>query len=89
MPHTTIDRLIVNSPYEDPARHRRYDRETRPFDLVEGRRPAGYVAATSGSRSFDDPGIFVEIPHRALGPARQAAAGQGAGAQPARARLGE
>jgi DNA modification methylase len=28
----------------------------------EGRRPAGYVIATEGSRSFDDPGIVVEIP---------------------------
>ncbi len=59
---TTIDRLIINSPYEEPQRHWRYDRETRLFDLVEGRRPAGYVVATPGSRSFDDPGIFVEIP---------------------------
>jgi type III restriction enzyme len=29
---------------------------------VEGRRPAGYVVATPGSKSFGDPGIFVEIP---------------------------
>ncbi len=62
MGKTTIDRLIINSPYEEPRRHWRYDRETRTFDLVEGRRPAGYVVATPGSRSFDDPGIFVEIP---------------------------
>lgn len=58
----TIDRLIINSPYGEPARHWRYDREARTFDLLEGRRPAGYVVATPGSRSFDDPGIFVEIP---------------------------
>jgi type III restriction enzyme len=62
MPRTTIDRLIINSPYEEPARHWRYDRETRTFDLVEGRRPAGYVVASPDSRAFDDPGIFVEIP---------------------------
>jgi len=62
MGKTTIDRLIINSPYEEPKHHWRYDRETRTFDLVEGRRPAGYVVATPGSRSFDDPGIFVEIP---------------------------
>ncbi|AAM72953.1 MAG TPA: type III restriction endonuclease subunit R [Chlorobaculum sp.] len=62
MARTTIDRLIINSPYEEPARHWRYDRETRTFDLVEGRRPAGYVVASSDSRAFDDPGIFVEIP---------------------------
>ena len=62
MPCTTIDRLIINSPYKEPQRHWRYDRETRTFDLVEGRRPAGYVVATPGSKSFDDPGIFIEIP---------------------------
>jgi type III restriction enzyme len=62
MPKTTIDRLIINSPYEEPQRHWRYDRETRAFNLVEGRRPAGYVVATPGSKAFDDPGIFVEIP---------------------------
>ncbi|HOP78358.1 MAG TPA: DEAD/DEAH box helicase family protein [Thermogutta sp.] len=62
MSRTTIDRLIINSPYEEPKRHWRYDRETRTFELVESRRPAGYVVATPGSKSFDDPGIFVEIP---------------------------
>lgn len=62
MPSTTIDRLIINSPYEEPQRHWRYDRETRTFELVEGRRPAGYVVATPDSKAFDDPGIFVEIP---------------------------
>mgnify|MGYP005850989447 FL=1 len=62
MARTTIDRLIINSPYEEPQRHWRYDRETRTFDLVEGRRPAGYVVASGDSKAFDDPGIFVEIP---------------------------
>jgi type III restriction enzyme len=62
MAKTTIDRLIINTPYEEPARHWRYERETRNFDLVEGRRPAGYVVASGESKAFDDPGIFVEIP---------------------------
>jgi len=62
MARTTIDRLIVNSPYEEPRRHWRYDRATQLFDLVEGRRPAGYVVASPDSRGFDDPGVFVEIP---------------------------
>ena len=60
--YKTIDRLIVNSPYEEPARHWSYDRTTRLFDLAEGRRPAGYIVASEGSRSFDDPGHFIEIP---------------------------
>ena len=62
MAQSTIDRLIVNSPYQEPAQHWRYDRSTRLFDLVPGRRPAGYVVASPDSRSFDDPGIMVEIP---------------------------
>jgi type III restriction enzyme len=62
MAQTTIDRLIINSPYEEPTQHWRYERETRLFDLAEGRRPAGYVVASPDSRAFDDPGIFVEIP---------------------------
>ena len=62
MPQSSIDRLIVNSPYAEPACHWRYDRTTRLFDLAEGRRPAGYVVASEDSRAFDDPGVFVEIP---------------------------
>ena len=62
MPRATIDRLIVNSPYEEPAKHWRYDRQTRLFDLADGRRPAGYVVASSDSKAFDDPGVYVEIP---------------------------
>jgi len=62
MSRTTIDRLIINSPYTEPSRHWCYERETRLFDLVEGRRPAGYVVASESSKSFDDLGIFVEIP---------------------------
>ncbi len=63
MEQKTIDRLIINSPYEEPQRYWRYNRENRTFTLVEeDRRPAGYVVASEGSKSFDDPGIFVEIP---------------------------
>lgn len=58
----TIDRLIISSPYEEPRQHWRYDRNARSFDLVPGRRPAGYVIASETSKDLDDPGIFVEIP---------------------------
>ena len=40
MTRATIDRLIINSPYEEPAKYWSYDREGRTFSLVEGRRPA-------------------------------------------------
>ncbi|MEK6672057.1 MAG: DEAD/DEAH box helicase family protein [Nitrospirota bacterium] len=62
MSKTTIDQLIINSPYEEPKHYWSYDRETRTFSLKEGRRPAGYVIASESSRAFDDPGIFIEIP---------------------------
>lgn len=62
MGETTIDRLIINSPYDEPAHYWSYDRETRSFSLKGGRRPAGYVVASEGSKAFDDPGVFVEIP---------------------------
>jgi len=39
---STIDQLIINSPYEEPEDYWSYDRETRLFALKEGRRPAGY-----------------------------------------------
>ena len=57
-----IDRLIVNSPYEEPRFHWQYDRESRTFSLANGRRPAGYLVATADSQAFDDPGHFVELP---------------------------
>ncbi|GIW07180.1 MAG: hypothetical protein KatS3mg060_1985 [Dehalococcoidia bacterium] len=62
MARTTIDRLIINSPFKEPQRHWRYDREMRTFELMDERRPAGYVVASGESRAFDDPGVFVEIP---------------------------
>ncbi|NBJ14764.1 MAG: type III restriction endonuclease subunit R [Dehalobacter sp. 4CP] len=57
-----IDKLIVNSPYEEPQKYWEYIRDTREFILKEGaRRPAGYVVALESSKAFDDPGIFIEI----------------------------
>ena len=57
----SIDKLIINSPYQEPQQHWFYDRENTNFHIKDGRRPAGYVMATPNSKSFDDPGIFVEI----------------------------
>lgn len=62
-PVKQIDTLIVNSPYEEPQRYWKYRRETRDFVLVEGdRRPAGYYIATPGSKEYDDPGLFQQLP---------------------------
>ncbi|HVY73794.1 MAG TPA: DEAD/DEAH box helicase family protein, partial [Puia sp.] len=56
-----IDKLIINSPYEEPRQYWEYIRDTREFVLQRGRRPAGYVVASESSKSFDDPGTFIEI----------------------------
>jgi len=61
MSKSTIDQLIINSPYEEPKQYCSYDREARLFSLKDGRRPAGYVVASERSKAFDDPGVFVEI----------------------------
>ncbi len=58
----SIDQLIINSPYAEPGRHWMYDRESRSFNLAEGRRPAGYVVATPGSKNWDHPGKFEPLP---------------------------
>ena len=57
----TTEHLIINSPYEKPKQHLKYIREIRKFELVEGRRPAGYIVASEASASFDDPGHFIEL----------------------------
>ena len=62
MEQSTIDRLIINKPYEEPAEHWRYIRERRKFCRATGRRPAGYLIASGDSKTFDDPGEFVPIP---------------------------
>ena len=41
MEQTTIDRLIINSPYDEPAQHWSYNREKRTFSLA--RAAAGRV----------------------------------------------
>ncbi|MBK7468340.1 MAG: DEAD/DEAH box helicase family protein [Saprospiraceae bacterium] len=57
----SINKLIINSPYVEPQQYWEYIRDTREFVLQAGRRPAGYVIASESSKSFDDPGIFIEI----------------------------
>jgi len=54
-----IDKLIINSLYEDPKYYWHCDREHRSFERHAGRRPAGYVIATPDSKGFDDPGGFA------------------------------
>lgn len=62
MAMSSIDKLIINSPFEEPQQHWNYNRENRTFTLKKGRRPAGYLKASEQSKAFDDPGVFVPIP---------------------------
>jgi type III restriction enzyme len=57
-----IDKLIINSPFEEPKEYWNYERETKIFTKTAGRRSAGYIVASETSKSLDDPGRFVEIP---------------------------
>ncbi len=57
-----IDQLILNPPYIEPKEHWKYVPEEKKFSREAGRRPAGYITATPGRKSFDDPGIFNELP---------------------------
>lgn len=61
MTNRGIDKLIINSPYEEPTEHWLYDRAKQSFNRMEGRRSAGYLIASKDSQSFDDPGYFVPI----------------------------
>ncbi|WP_407400396.1 BPTD_3080 family restriction endonuclease [Anaerovibrio sp.] len=57
-----IDKLIINSPYEEPKHHWRYDIETQMFEQEPGRRPAGYFVAGEGGNEYNDIGRFIELP---------------------------
>ncbi len=57
-----IDKLIINSPYEEPKHYWQYLQDEQKFQLCEGRRPAGYIVASESSKSLDTPGVFHEIP---------------------------
>ncbi|MBU1912863.1 MAG: DEAD/DEAH box helicase family protein, partial [Candidatus Omnitrophica bacterium] len=62
MSQKEIDRLIINSPYEEPKQHWLYIRETQEFELKDGRRQSGYWRSTAKTaQNFDDPGEFVSI----------------------------
>ncbi|MFA5857990.1 MAG: DEAD/DEAH box helicase family protein [Elusimicrobiota bacterium] len=62
MSNKTIDRLIINSPFEEPKKHWLYIRESQEFELKAGRRQSGYWRASLRSATnFDDPGEFVKI----------------------------
>ncbi len=56
-----IDKLIINKPYEKPSRYWTQRSKTHLFELVNGRRQAGYIIA-SDSDEPDSPGTFIPLP---------------------------
>lgn len=56
-----IPNLIICSPYEEPAKHWKYDEEKREFEIVNSRRPAGFITHTSQNGQSNQHGEFVEI----------------------------
>ena len=58
----TIDRLIVNSPYEEPRQYWEYSLEQSEFVLKSGRRSAGYFVAGQGTNQYNDVGRFIPLP---------------------------
>lgn len=60
---SNIDKLIINSPFNEPNKYWSYDATTKDFKLKEGRRPAGYWRQTQSQMkaNSDDPGQFIEF----------------------------
>lgn len=62
MASSVIKKLIINSPYKEPALHWKYSITTKMFEQEEGRRPAGYFVAGQESNEYNDIGKFIELP---------------------------
>lgn len=57
-----IDQLIINSAFQEPEHHWKYDLNGQTFVREPGRRPAGYFVAGQGSNQYNDIGQFIELP---------------------------
>ncbi len=56
-----IDQLIINSPFEEPKQHWDFERTRGKHFIKEGRRPAGYVIASS-DKKYQSVGDFIALP---------------------------
>lgn len=57
-----IKHLIINSAYEEPKSHWKYDIQTSSFVEEPGRRPAGYIIAGQGRNEYNEQGFFKDLP---------------------------
>lgn len=55
------DKLIINSPFTEPAKHWEFDKTKGKFFIKAGRRDAGYVIA-SQSKKYAEAGDFIPLP---------------------------
>ena len=56
-----IDKLIINSPFEEPEQYWEFEKTKGKHFIKKGRRPAGYVIA-SHSKKYSETGDFIELP---------------------------
>lgn len=61
MTQPSIDKLILNSPYDEPQHYWSYDAGEDDYIKEEGRRPAGYVVADPRVSGPNNPGVFKKI----------------------------
>ena len=61
MTQPSIDKLILNSPYDEPKHYWSYKTGEDKHVKEKGRRPAGYVVADPRVSGPDNPGVFKKI----------------------------
>ena len=57
----SIANLIICNPYKEPIKHWEYNDQRHEFEIVEKRRPAGFITHTSTDGQFNQHEEFVEI----------------------------
>ncbi len=57
-----ISQLIINSAYQEPKYHWKFDTQKQTFFKEEGRRPAGYIIESQERNAYNDQGRFVLLP---------------------------
>ncbi len=61
MQESTIDKLILSSPFEEPTEHWHYNTELEQFERKQGRRPASFIRRVHSSNSSKVTTVTEEI----------------------------
>ena len=61
MQESTIDKLILSSPYHEPTEHWHYNTELEQFEKRQGRRPASFVRRVQGGKSTEVSAVTEQI----------------------------